>query len=95
MMNQSTKLYQFLTASIAGALQTHIAANITQKQVNGCGPMLMKFITLKMHGLANHQAVHDVGAALKKLNLREFGNNVSKCNKSVAANSSSKNCLNC
>ncbi len=86
MMNQSSMLYQFLTASIVGALWTHIATKITQKQVNGCGPTLMKFITMKIYGLANHQAVHDTCAALQKLNLKEFGNDINKLNESVAAN---------
>ena len=70
MINQSSMLYQFLTASITGALWTHIAAKITQKYVNGCIPTLMKFIILKMHKLANCEAVCDAHAALKKLNLR-------------------------
>ena len=79
-------LYQFLTASITGPLRTHIAAKITQKQVNGCGPTLLKYITLKLHGLANRQAVRDARAALQKLNLREHGNDVNKLNEVVASN---------
>ncbi len=79
-------LYQFLTFSITGDLRTHIAAKITQKKVNGCGPTLLKLITLKMHGLANRQAVRDARAALQKLNLREHGNDVNKLNESVALN---------
>ncbi len=85
-MNQSAMLYQFLTSSITGDLCTHIAAKITQKKVNGCGPTLLKLITLKMHGLANRQAVRDARATLQKLNLREHGNDVNKLNESVALN---------
>ncbi len=86
MMNQSSMMYQFSTSSITGDLCTHIAAKITQKKVNGCGPTLLKLINLKMHGLANCQAVCDACASLQKLNLREHGNNVNKLNESVTLN---------
>ncbi len=85
-MNQSAMLYQFLVTSITGDLRTHIAAKITQKQIQDCGPTLLKYITLKMHGLANRQAVRDACATLQKLNLREHGNDVNKLNEVVAAN---------
>ena len=69
---ESSMLYQYLAASITGTLRTHIAAKITQKLVNGDGPTLLKYITLKMHGSANKQAVCDARASLQCLNLREF-----------------------